>query len=103
MLVRSEDDLKAAFERFRGTLWLRATTGAGGRGSLPVRDYDTARSWMGFQRGWRTFTAVELREPDSVTWMSIWHDGDLVVAQDRRRLHWELSGTHGPVRRRPHL
>jgi biotin carboxylase len=91
VLVRSEDDLKAAFERFGGALWLRATTGAGGRGSLPVRDYDTARSWLDFQQGWGTFTAAELLEPDSVTWMSVWHDGDLVVAQGRRRLYWELS------------
>jgi carbamoyl-phosphate synthase large subunit len=91
LLVASEDDLKAAFERFGGALWLRATSGAGGRGALPVRDYDTARSWLDFQRGWGSFTAAELLEPDSITWMSVWHDGELVVAQGRRRLYWELS------------
>ena len=91
MLVHTEDDLQAAFERFGGALWLRATTGAGGRGALPVRDYDTARSWLDFQRGWGTFTAAELLEPDSVTWMSVWDDGELVVAQGRRRLYWELG------------
>jgi hypothetical protein len=90
-LLHSEDDLKAAFERFGGALWLRATTGAGGRGSLPVEDYETARSWLDFQQGWGTFTAAELLEPDSITWMSLWHDGDLVVAQGRKRLYWELS------------
>jgi 3-methyl-D-ornithine--L-lysine ligase PylC-like protein len=91
LLLASEDDLKAAFERFDGALWLRATTGAGGRGSLPVRDYDTARSWLDFHKGWGGFTAAELLEPDSVTWMSVWHDGELVVAQGRKRLYWELS------------
>jgi hypothetical protein len=91
LLLTSEDDLKAAFERFDGALWLRATTGAGGKGSLPVRDYDTARSWLDFHQGWGGFTAAELLEPDSVTWMSVWHDGELVVAQGRRRLYWELS------------
>jgi hypothetical protein len=91
LLLASEDDLKAAFERFDGALWLRATTGAGGKGSLPVRDYDTARSWLDFHQGWGGFTAAELLEPDSVTWMSVWHDGELVVAQGRRRLYWELS------------
>jgi len=91
LLLASEDDLKAAFERFDGALWLRATTGAGGKGSLPVRDYDTARSWLDFHKGWGGFTAAELLEPDSVTWMSVWHDGELVVAQGRKRLYWELS------------
>jgi hypothetical protein len=91
LLVASEEDLKAAFERFGGALWLRATSGAGGRGALPVRDYDTARSWLDFQRGWGSFTAAELLEPDSITWMSVWHDGELVVAQGRLRLYWELS------------
>jgi glutathione synthase/RimK-type ligase-like ATP-grasp enzyme len=91
VLIRTEGDLKEAFERFGGALWLRATTGAGGRGSLPVQDYDTARSWLDFQKGWGTFTAAELLEPDSTTWMSIWYDGELVVAQGRRRLYWELS------------
>jgi hypothetical protein len=91
MLVASEDDLKAAFERFGGALWLRATSGAGGRGALPVRDYDTARSWLDFHKGWGGFTAAELLEPDSATWMSVWHHGELVVAQGRQRLYWELS------------
>ena len=91
LLVASEDDLKEAFERFGGSLWLRATTGAGGKGALPVHDYETARSWLDFQRGWGGFTAAELLEPDSVTWMSLWHRGELVVAQGRKRLYWELS------------
>jgi hypothetical protein len=91
LLLRSEDDLKAAFERFEGALWLRAVSGAGGRGALAVRDYDTARSWLDFHRGWGSFTAAELLGPDSITWMSVWHDGELVVAQGRKRLYWELS------------
>jgi carbamoyl-phosphate synthase large subunit len=90
-LLRSEEDLQTAFDRFGGALWLRATTGAGGRGALPVHDYDTARSWLEFQKGWGSFTAAELLEPDSITWMSIWRDGELMVAQGRRRLYWELS------------
>jgi hypothetical protein len=91
VLVRSEEDLREAFERCRGALWLRATTGAAGRGALPVRDLDTARSWLDLHKGWGSFTAAELLEPDSITWMSVWRDGQLVVAQGRRRLYWELS------------
>jgi hypothetical protein len=35
--------------------------------------------------------AAELLCDDTTTWMSIWHEGKLVVAQGRRRLYWELS------------
>jgi hypothetical protein len=90
--ITSDADLAAALERFGGQMWLRAITGAAGRGSLPVHDLDTARRWLDLQDGWGgDFTAAELLEPDSVTWMSLWHEGELIVAQSRRRLYWELG------------
>jgi carbamoyl-phosphate synthase large subunit len=63
-----------------------AVIGAGGRGALPVRDHDveTARSWIELHKGWGNFTAAELLEPDSITWMSIWNQGG-------KRLYWDLS------------
>jgi carbamoyl-phosphate synthase large subunit len=91
MLLRSDADLKDAFQKYAGKLWLRAIAGAGGTGSLPVSDYATAESWLSLHKGWGHFTASELLEPESVTWMSIWRDGELVVAQGRKRLYWELS------------
>jgi hypothetical protein len=91
VLVECEADLVEAFEFFGGRVWLRATRGAGGRGSLPATDLATARSWIDFHHGWGLFTAAEVLSPHSVTWMSLWHDGDLVVAQGRKRLYWELS------------
>ena len=91
MLLRSEADLKDAFRQYGGKLWLRAIAGAGGAGSLPVSNYATAESWLSFHKGWGHFTASELLEPESVTWMSIWRDGELVIAQGRKRLYWELS------------
>jgi carbamoyl-phosphate synthase large subunit len=92
MVITGPADLAAALERFGGRMWLRAVTGAAGRGSLPVEDLDTARGWLDLQHGWGgDFTAAELLEPDSVTWMSLWHEGELIVAQSRRRLYWELG------------
>jgi hypothetical protein len=90
-LLGGAADLREAFTEYGGNLWLRATTGAGGRGSLPVHDYGTAKAWIDFHKGWGHFTASELLEPSSVTWMSIWRDGELIVAQGRKRLYWELS------------
>jgi hypothetical protein len=91
VLLRDDDDLRSALERFGGSVWLRATQGAGGRGSLAAHDYTTARAWLDFHQGWGTFSAAELLEANSITWMSIWHRGELVLAQGRRRLYWELS------------
>lgn len=91
ILIATDDDLVGAFETFGGELWLRATEGAGGRGALPVTDLRTARAWLDLHQGWGTFTAAELLEPSTVTWMSIWHEGELVVAQSRMRLYWELA------------
>jgi 3-methyl-D-ornithine--L-lysine ligase PylC-like protein len=92
VVVTTEQQLESALERFGGRMWIRAKSGAGGRGALPVHDLQTARSWLDLNDGWRgDFTASELLEPDSITWMSIWHRGELVVAQGRRRLFWELA------------
>ena len=91
VLVRNEDDLKAAFQKFGGEIWIRAISGAGGKGSLPARDLKGAKSWIDLHNGWGSFTASELLMPESTTWMSIWYNGKLIVAQGRKRLYWELA------------
>lgn len=95
VLLSRETDLKALLGELGGSMWIRAITGAGGRGSLPAHDVETARNWLDFQEPNGSydgnFTASELLEPATVTWMSIWKDGELVVAQTRKRLYWELS------------
>lgn len=91
-IIRNKSDLEKAFKKLGGKMWIRAISGAGGRGSLPVYDMDTAINWLDFQKGWDgTFSASELLEKDTITWMSLWHEGKLVVAQGRRRLYWELG------------
>ncbi|MDR3546819.1 MAG: carboxylate--amine ligase [Candidatus Pacebacteria bacterium] len=90
-LITSEDDLKQAFKDFGSQLWLRNITGAAGNGSYPTSDYDEAVQWIHFQKGWGTFTAAERLTEHTVTWMSIWHNGELIVAQGRKRLYWELG------------
>jgi hypothetical protein len=92
VIITTKEELQAAFDDFGGKMWIRATSGAGGRGSLPVSDMQTAINWLDFQNGWDgTFTASELLRDDTVTWMSMWHEGKLVVAQGRKRLYWELG------------
>jgi carbamoyl-phosphate synthase large subunit len=92
ILINDEKDLRRAFNELGdadGTLWLRAASiGGGGKGSIPTNDYDLAKSWINRNNGWGDFIAAEMLTPDTVTWMSIWHEGKLIVAQTRKRIGW---------------
>jgi hypothetical protein len=97
-------DLKRAFSELgneEGKIWLRSTVGAGGRGALPTNDYEFAKHWIDIYNGWGNFTASELLQANkTVTWLSIWFEGELVVAQTRKRHSWgfgnrTLSGVTG--------
>lgn len=98
--LNNPDDLKHAFDILGSKIWIRAVDGAGGRGALPADNYEFARIWIDRYKGWGNFTASELLSERTVTWQSIWHQGELVVAQTRRRHSWNfgnrtLSGVTG--------
>ncbi len=100
VIIHDERELKNAFEMFGGRMWIRATEGGGGKGALPVDNLDFARIWIEHYKGWGQFTAAELLSSDTATWMSIWHEGELIVGQGRKRLSWNfgnrtLSGVTG--------
>ncbi|MFO0594772.1 MAG: hypothetical protein U0228_05695 [Myxococcaceae bacterium] len=100
MLIRDEKDLRTAFDTLGAKIWLRATEGGGGRGALPADDFTFAKLWIDRFKGWGHFTAAELLTSNTVTWLSIWYEGELVVAQTRRRKSWSfgnrtLSGVTG--------
>lgn len=94
-MINDEKDLKNAFEELKddqGKIWLRTSSiGAGGKGSLPTDDFEFARRWINRFKGWGEFAAAQMLTADSVTWLSIWHEGVLVIAQTRIRKGW----THG--------
>lgn len=93
--INNEDDLRRAFAELAdasGKIWLRAASiGGGGKGAIPTADYALAKAWIDHYKGWGDFIAAEMLTPDTVTWLSIWHEGELVVAQSRERRGW----THG--------
>lgn len=95
LMINNEEDLKEAFSALgneAGKIWLRASSiGGGGKGALPTNNYDFAKNWIDHYTGWGEFCAASLLTPDTVTWLSIWHEGELVVAQTRIRKGW----THG--------
>lgn len=106
MLINNEADLKKAFAKYGnvdGDIWIRAIVGGGGKGALPTNNYEFARLWIERYNGWGNFTAAELLKPETVTWLSIWYEGELVVAQTRKRNSWNfgnrtLSGVTGITR-----
>jgi len=89
--IDTEADLENAIQVLGGEIWLREISGAGGRGAIRTDSYEVAKAWIDFRAGWGNFTAAECLQPYSVTWMSVWKMGELVVAQGRKRLYWELS------------
>lgn len=91
MMIANEADLDRAFSDFGPRIWIRATQGAFGKGSLPTESRSQAKAWLDFQEGWGSFCAAECLEKDSVTWQSIWQNGELIVAQGRKRLYWEFA------------
>lgn len=95
MLLERPEDLATAFERFGPKLWLREIEGAAGEGSMPTDDPEVALHWVNFRKGWGRFTAAECLEAHSVTWQSVWFEGELMAAQGRKRLYWEF-GSRAP-------
>lgn len=100
ILLNDSNDLRAAFEKLGPKIWIRAIEGGGGRGALPADNYEFARIWIDRFNGWGTFTASELLSERTITWQSIWFEGELVVAQTRKRRSWNfgnrtLSGVTG--------
>lgn len=90
LLIKDENSLRLAFKKF-GKIWLRIREGGFGYGSLPTKDFNFAKAWIDYYKGWGKFTAAECLEKQSVTWMSIWKGGKLIVAQGRKRLYWEFA------------
>lgn len=92
MFINNEEDLKRAFEELGdedGKIWLRAESmGGGGMGSIPTNDYAMAKAWIDRYDGWGSFIAAEMLGSQTVTFLSIWWEGELIVAQTRKRTGW---------------
>lgn len=91
MHINNETDLEEAFERFDHSMWVRASSGTGGKGSLNATSLTDARNWMNLWNGWGNFMAAELLSKETSSWESVWHNGTLVASQVRKRLRWEFA------------
>lgn len=91
MMVRSQEDLRAAFDRLGARLWLRKIRGVGGSGAFATSQWETAKGWIDAHQGWGEFMAAEPLAGETVTWECIWNAGELVAAQGRKRLSTEFA------------
>jgi len=95
IVINTKEDLERSLKELgdeNGTIWLRSMSiGGGGKGALPTNDFEEACEWIDRCNGWGDFVAAELLTKETVTWLSIWHEGKLVVGQGRRRKGWAHS------------
>lgn len=89
--IRSESDIKKAFDEFGSPIWIRARHGAGGRGSTPAYDEETGLAWINYWKARRTsweFIAQEYLPGRNFGFHSLWKDGELVVSMARERIEY---------------
>ncbi|MCS7114515.1 MAG: ATP-grasp domain-containing protein [Candidatus Bathyarchaeota archaeon] len=89
--VCDEDDVDRAFEELGSPIWIRARHGAGGRGSTPAYNRETALSWINYWRArgmkWE-FIAQEHLPGRNMGFHSLWKDGELVTSMARERVEY---------------
>ena len=94
--LKNKASLTEAFKEIKGTIWLRASTGHGGKASLPVTSFEQAKMWVSYWLGkglkWSDFLASETLTGTEVSWLSVWKDGLLVCSQGKERVEWVEAG-----------
>lgn len=89
--LRNENDISRAFEELGSQIWIRASHGAGGRGSTPANNVETAVAWFNYWKGrgvnWKFF-AQEHLPGRNYGFHSLWKDGELIVSMARERLEY---------------
>jgi carbamoyl-phosphate synthase large subunit len=94
IVIRHESDVDRAFEELGSSIWIRATRGAGGRGSTPAGNRETAVSWINYWRArnvnWE-FIAQEMLPGRNIAFHSLWSNGELITSMARERLEYIYS------------
>jgi carbamoyl-phosphate synthase large subunit len=95
IVIETEEDLANAYKELTdGTwpVWFRPMIiGNAGKGSFVTGDQDEAKEIIDNENGWGNYMAAEYLPGENLTWLSIWKNGDLIVAQGRKRGGWAYS------------
>jgi biotin carboxylase len=91
MVVKNEADIEKAFGTLGTRLWVRAIHGAGGVGSTPAANKETAIAWINYwkarNRNWG-FIAQKHLSGRNLAFHSLWKDGELITSVARERLEY---------------
>jgi len=91
LLIKNETDIEHAFEKLGAPIWIRATQGAGGAGSTPATNKETALAWIKYWKArnekWG-FIAQKYLKGRNLAFHSLWKDGELVTSMTRERLEY---------------
>ena len=101
--INSSYDIKSAIKTLKSeghkVFWLRAISGAGSRGALPVEDFETAKVWINYWAkkglGKGQFMMSEFLPKKEYAFQSIWKEGSLITSQARQRIEY-LFGSRMP-------
>jgi biotin carboxylase len=89
--LRKENDIDRALAELGSPIWVRAKHGAGGRGSTPADNRETAVSWVKYWKSrnvdWE-FIAQEHLPGRNFGFHSLWKDGELVTSMARERIEY---------------
>jgi carbamoylphosphate synthase large subunit len=89
--LREERDIERAFEELGSPIWVRARRGAGGKGSTPADNVETAVSWIRYWKARKVkweFIAQEHLPGRNIAFHSLWKNGELVVSMARERVEY---------------
>ena len=91
MALRKEQDIDEAFQELGNPIWIRARHGAGGRGSTPASNKETAISWINYWKSrnvnWE-FIAQEHLPGRNIGFHSLWKNGELITSMARERIEY---------------
>lgn len=95
-MITSQSELENALNdllKIQPKVWLRATRGAGSRGSLPINSFYQGDAWIDYWRNFRgidygDFMASEFLPGHEFAWQSLWYEGKLITAQARERIEY---------------
>lgn len=86
-----EKDLNNAFSTLGDKLWIRVKRGAGGIGSTPASNIETASNWIRYwysrERNWE-FIAQEFLPGKNIAFQSIFKEGEIITSQARERIEY---------------
>lgn len=97
--VGNQNNLRKIISGNKKPLWIRASRGAGGKASLPIKNFEQAKIWIDYwsDKGVKRddFLIGEFLPGREVSWLSLWKEGKVICSQQKERMGW-VQGNISP-------